>query len=293
TFQLVNTGQQFNSTCSSAPTASFTISGGGKSITNNQTLTLVVPPGTTTPIDFDSSNSQPGAGTINARQWKIDAANVSTLPRFTYSLVVGTHGVSLDVMNSGGLHDTATGTVVITESSSQAPAIAGISPTSVSPSTFDLTINGTNFDGNAIDQIYFGSSFVGNGQILSRTGSTQIVVREFMSTATLGTYTVKVRNSDGQLSNGKPLTLAQTQTPAPTLNAINPSSTAPSTFDLTINGINFDNGAIDQIYFGSSLVGNGQILSRTNGQIVVRESMSTATPGVYTVKVKNSDGQLS
>jgi len=293
TFQLVNTGQQFNSTCSTAPTASFTINGGGKSITNGQTLTLVVPPGSSASIDFDSSNSQPGAGTINTRQWKLDGANVSTLPRFTYSLGAGTHNVSLDVMNSGGLHDTATGTVVITESSSQAPTIAGINPTSVSPSTFDLTINGTNFDGNAIDQVYFGSSFVGNGQILSRTGSTQIVVREFMSTATLGTYTVKVRNSDGQLSNGKSLMLAQTQTPAPTLNAINPSSTAPSTFDLTINGINFDDGAIDQIYFGSSLVGNGQILSRTSAQIVVRESMSTATPGVYTVKVKNSDGQLS
>ncbi|HYV06407.1 MAG TPA: IPT/TIG domain-containing protein [Blastocatellia bacterium] len=86
------------------------------------------------------------------------------------------------------------------------PSISSISPTSVAASTFDLTINGSNFDSGAIDQIYFGSTLIGNGSILSRS-STRIVVREFMTGATRGNYTVKVKNSDGRLSNGVTLTL--------------------------------------------------------------------------------------
>jgi hypothetical protein len=76
----------------------------------------------------------------------------------------------------------------------------------VVPGTFDLTINGSNFDAGAIDQIYLGSTLIGNGTLLSRS-STRILVREFMSGASLGTYTVKVKNSDNGLSNGVPLTL--------------------------------------------------------------------------------------
>ena len=84
---------------------------------------------------------------------------------------------------------------------SPTPQISSISPTSVVASTFDLTINGTGFDNGAIDQVFLGSTFIGNGTILSRT-STRIVVREFMTGADAGNYTVKVRNSDQQLSNG-------------------------------------------------------------------------------------------
>ncbi len=170
-----------------------------------------------------------------------------------------------------------------------APSVGSINPSTVPASTFDLTISGSGFDGGAIDQIYLGSTFIGNGTILSRS-NTQIVVREFMTGASLGNYTVKVKNSDGQLSNGVTLTLASL---APSINSISPSAVAPSTFDLTINGNNFDGGAIDQIFFGSTLIGNGTILSRSNTQIVVREFMTGATKGNYTVKVKNSNGQLS
>ncbi len=294
TFQLSNTGQQFVSTCNSTPTAAFTMSACGKSAINNQTLPCLVSLGAKLSVDLDSSSSLSGGSTIDARQWKIDGAVVSTLPRFTYpNLGSGTHTVTLDVVNSAGIHDNTSGTIVVTETSAAAPIVDFITPTSVAPSIFDLTINGSNFDANSIDQIYFGNSFVGNGQIISRTGSTQIKVRESMSSATLGTYTVRVKNSDGQLSNGLPLTLNQTQNPAPAIVSINPSSVTPSVFDLTINGTNFDNGAIEQLFFGTSLVGSGTILSRTATQIRARESMTTATLGTYTVKVRNSDGQLS
>jgi len=81
--------------------------------------------------------------------------------------------------------------------------IASISPTQVEASTFDLTINGSNFDDGAVDQIYWKADghFVGQGTVLSRS-STQIVVREYMEGIDPGTYVVKVKNSDGQLSNG-------------------------------------------------------------------------------------------
>jgi hypothetical protein len=279
-------------TIATDPVAAFSMSIAGRSATNGQTLTVPVSPNNNASVDFDSSSSQSGGGTIDARQWQIDGINVSTLPRFTYSLGAGTHTVNLDVMNSANIHNSTSGAVVVTSNSAPAPSITSINPTSIGPSAFDLTIGGSNFDSGAIDQIYFGNTFVGNGTILSRT-ATQIVVHEAMSTATLGTYAVKVKNSDGQLSNGLPLTLTQTQTPAPTIVSISPSSVAPSIFDLTINGSNFDNGAIDQVFFGSNFVGNGTILSRSATQIRVRESMTTAALGNYTVKVKNSDGQLS
>ncbi|MCC6363105.1 MAG: hypothetical protein IT165_06240 [Bryobacterales bacterium] len=261
------------------------------------------------------------------------------------------------------------------------PHINNITPTSVSPSTFNLTINGTGFDLGAIDRIYFGSNLVGSGAIQSRTG-TQIVVQENLSTATPGTYTVKVRNSDGTESNGVSLTITSagpsisgispgtptasaddqtvtvsgsgfqsgltvtaflpgggtsllqgsgqiqnvtatsfqmviklggpgswgiqvnqsgqtsnrwnfTVASSPHINNITPTSVSPSTFNLTINGTGFDLGSIDRVYFGSNLVGSGAIQSRTGTQIVVQENLSTATPGTYTVKVRNSDGTES
>src|SRR6185295_3271067 len=112
---------------------------------------------------------------------------------------------------------------------------------------------------------------------------------EFMTGASPGNYTVKVKNSNGVLSNGLTLTVNS----PPVINSISPTSVSPSTFDLTFNGSNFNSTAFEQVFFGSQLVGSGTVLSRTGTQIVVREFMTGASPGNYTVKMKNADGQLS
>ncbi|MBW2664339.1 MAG: IPT/TIG domain-containing protein, partial [Deltaproteobacteria bacterium] len=84
-----------------------------------------------------------------------------------------------------------------------APHITSISPTKIGASTFDLTINGSNFDDKAIDRISWKATEkpVGQGTVLSQN-STQLVVREFMEGAEPGIYVVKVENPDGQISNG-------------------------------------------------------------------------------------------
>jgi len=88
-----------------------------------------------------------------------------------------------------------------------APIITSISPTSTGAGTFELTINGSNFDSGAVDQVYTPTgAFMGQGAIKSRT-NTQIVVVEYMNGVGLGDYIVKVKNSDGWLSNGVPLTI--------------------------------------------------------------------------------------
>jgi hypothetical protein len=88
------------------------------------------------------------------------------------------------------------------------PSITSLNPSSVSGSRFTLTITGSGFDpSGAVDQFYKpDGSFLGQGVIQSRTSS-RIVVTEQMAGAAPGNYTVKVKNPDGQLSNGMTLTL--------------------------------------------------------------------------------------
>ncbi len=306
-FALVNTLQPFNSVCNPKPVAIFTLSGGGKTVGNGSSLSIPIPSDSTARVSLNGTGSSAGAsGGVNfawilqptvSPQSKNSMLLVSTpiqnsLPAFDAQLPPGSYNVSLTTTNSAGLTDVATASVVVSSATANPPSISAVSPASLAPSVFNLTINGTGFDSAAIDQIYFGNTFVGNGAIISRS-SNQIIVQESMSAATLGTYTGKVKNSDGQMSNGLPFVLTQTQNTSPSITQISPASVAPGVFDLTINGNTFDGGAIDQVFFGTQLVGSGQILSRNGSQIIVRESMSTATLGTYTVKVKNSSGQTS
>jgi hypothetical protein len=89
------------------------------------------------------------------------------------------------------------------------PQISSITPNQTAAGTFDLTINGNYFDSSgAVDQIYWKADqhFVGNGTIKTRS-ATQIVVTESMANATPGAYVIKVKNSDGNISNGADLTI--------------------------------------------------------------------------------------
>jgi hypothetical protein len=83
------------------------------------------------------------------------------------------------------------------------PVINSISPTSVSPGTFDLTIIGDGFAAGTTEKLVGRSDFaeLPPGTILSQSG-TRLIVRESLAP---GTYFVRVQNSDGRRSNWKKL----------------------------------------------------------------------------------------
>lgn len=62
-----------------------------------------------------------------------------------------------------------------------------------------------------------------------------------------------------------------------------------------MQGVYFDSGAVDQIYWKADghYVGQGTIISGTSTRIVSEQHMSGATSGTYVVKIKNSDNTLS
>jgi IPT/TIG domain len=116
-----------------------------------------------------------------------------------------------------------------------------------------------------------------------------------MTGTTPGVYVIKVKNSDGKESNGADLTINAPPTPTPQIININPLQTTAGTFDLTINGNNFNSAPEVEVYWKTDghLVGHGTIKTKSASQIVVTESMTGTTPGVYVIKVKNSDGKES
>ena len=185
------------------PVAQFSMSSQGKTAYENETLNLTVSPGGTATVSFSAERSYDPDGQIVSYVWKISGTQVSTFRDFTFGLGKGTHQIFLTVKDDDGLESSVGGTVVVTEGPPEGPKIDYINPTQIIAGTFDLEVYGENFDNGAVDQVYWAEDghFVGQGKVLSRS-ITKLVVREYMAGAEGGKYIVKVKNSDGRLSNG-------------------------------------------------------------------------------------------
>ena len=199
---------------------------------------------------------------------------------------------TLKVINPDG--QSATTTFQVTAATTAAPTISSISPTSVTANqATSIYVNGANFQSGFTAQAI---TSAGTFAISDRSfvSANQVRVGVVMNPSPTPPYmaTLKIANPDGQSATTSFTVNIGTQQ-GPTITSINPTSAPASNFTLTINGTGFDGGAIEQIYYAGALVGNGAIQTRTAGQIVVTEAMATATPGAYSVKVKNSDGTLS
>ncbi len=120
----------------------------------------------------------------------------------------------------------------------------------------------------------------------------------------------QMRNSKGQhfgpqiwvninvISVSLPPSPTQAQVPGPQIASISPTRVQAGQFTLTISGSDFDSGAVDQLYTPSgqyvgSGVQSGDLISRSSNQIVVRENLTNAQAGTYTISVKNSTGKIS
>lgn len=168
---------------------------------------------------------------------------------------------------------------------------------------YAVTVKSSNRFGNAVtldvldlpgDRVVWGTGFDPKQVAPQPNGSTSSTLAVATDNETpVGTFTITIRGTSYGLVRSTTASLTVNQKPAPTITSISPASAQASDVTLTIEGSNFDAGTIDQIYFGSTLVGSGDIQLRSTERIVVVEHMSSATPGTYTVKVKNSAGQLS
>jgi len=177
-----------------------------------------------------------------------------------------------------------TGNVVVTLASngvgfvvttSAAPSIAGLSPTS-GPVGTSVTISGTNFGSTQ------GTSIVKfNGTTATATSWSNTSIATSVPTgATTGNVTVTV---GGQISNGVSFTVAS---PAPTITGVSPTS-GPVGTSVTINGTNFGSTQ------GTSIVKfNGTAATATSwSNTSIATSVPTgATTGNVTVTV---GGQIS
>ncbi|MBW2664338.1 MAG: IPT/TIG domain-containing protein [Deltaproteobacteria bacterium] len=184
------------------PLARFSMTSQGQTVYEGNILNLLVAPGRKAHVDFSASRSSDPDGYISSYQWLINGQPKSTIRDFDDYFSAGIHQIRLDVWDNQGAQGAVGASIVIEEV--PAPHITSISPTKIGAGTFDLTINGSNFDNDgAVDKIFWKAEdrFVGQGTILSRS-STRLVVREFMEGTSPGTYVVKVENPDGQISNG-------------------------------------------------------------------------------------------
>jgi hypothetical protein len=144
-------------------------------------------------------------------------------------------GAGLSVLIAAGYSSAQETTTVIdstttTSTVTEVPDITSISPTSHEAAEFELTIEGANFDDVAEDLIYTmdEQELIVQSVILSRS-STQLVVRENMIDFTPGTYIIKVKNSDGVLSNGKELVITvPSVTSSSTTSTIRPTTSSSS-----------------------------------------------------------------
>jgi hypothetical protein len=182
-----------------------------------------------------------------------------------------------------------------------APGISTVTPPSMpADSTINqtLTINGNNFQSGAT--LTFdpptGPNINSNPTKLTFVSSNRLSY-EFNNGGFAGTWTVRVNNPDGQISNAVSF-LVTTTSPAPNISTVTPSSMpADSTINqtLTINGNSFKSGAT--LTFdpptGPNINSTASKLTFVSSNRFSYELNNGGLAGTWTVRVRNPDGQTS
>lgn len=282
-------------TVSGRPTASFTMTGGGKSGTNGNTLTYTVVPGGSVAIDF-ASTSHAGGGTINSYAWEINGASAGILSTLPYRFGEGTYNITLEVINSAGLRDTATATLVVSSVTLPSPTISGLTTSPSTPITgqpFNFTITGDNYTSNA--EVFFLGPGCPNNTACVVSGLTR-TANQLNGAAVLaaGSFTVQVRNGpSGTPSNTSSLTVSS-GTPTPTISGITTSPNPPingQAFTLTLTGSNFDSSNSTVFFSGPGCTSPCSI--NASGSSTQVSGQAVLAAGNFTVTIKNNSTGLT
>ena len=320
-FFLGNTAKTFSSSCRSTPKAVISMRGDGRSGSNNQTLTYTVSPGQKIKMTFDAVASEAAATGIRFYNWarskigfsngKQLTANSETvipgnLSTFDDDLDVGTHNITLEVVDGAGLRDTATATVVVNETSASIPnAVINMNGEGQLGSN-GQTLNFTVVPGSSINMNFDASgSQAGSGSLTAyewRSNGTVISNSpnfNFPFAAALHSISLKVTNSAG-LSNTATATIIVTENTANAPMAVISMNSGGQTGGngQTLNYTVAPGGSINMIFNASgSQAGTGSITSyewKSNGTFISSlpnfNFPFAAASHTITLKVTNSAG---
>lgn len=218
-------------------------------------------------------DSSPAESTITAPD-----VLAATVPGKT-ARVIGTHSVV--VRNAGGNHSNA---VVFTVAPGQ-PILTLVTPKFVDVGSLDFTITvlGTNFEPASvvlIDETPLATAFRNSGELRG------LVPAALAST--LGARRVRVRNSDGRVSNELSITFVP---PRPLITSLTPNHVAIGSLaiSLRVSGLRFKPEStifFDLTPLGTAFISSTELLAEVPADLL-------SSPGLRAVTVHNADGAVS
>lgn len=211
----------------------------------------------------------------------------ASISKFYTTLTSYPGSATISVLNPDSTRSTGA-TLTIT---APLPAISSLSPTSVvGATTFTLTVNGSNFVSGAVIK------WNGTNMTTTYVSSTQLTatINKYYDTLSSypGTATVTIMNPDGGRSSGATITITPPITP-PSITSLSPSSvTGATNFTLTVNGTNFESGAVIK-WNGTNMTTTYVSSTQLTASIGKYYDTLSTYPGSATVSVLNPDGGRS
>jgi hypothetical protein len=239
-----------------------------------------------------------GVRDVGTGQLVVDTTTSST--SYAASLSAGKqYRWNVAACNSSGCSSFTTALYFQTTGSAQSPSISNVSPSSMpaSNSNQTLTINGSNFQSGAtlIFDPPTGSNINSTASKLTLVSSSQLSY-QLNNASDAGTWTVTVRNPDGQVSTPASFLVEAAPAAKPVIYNVSPDPVmgANNVQPFTINGSGFVSGAditlkdIDKNETFPSRIP----VSLSTTQIVLSTNFTSAASN-WSVEVINPDGQSS
>jgi hypothetical protein len=298
-----------NESNATPPKAVISMSGGGQTGGNGDTLRFVVSPGGSTSISFNAIASQAGSGsTITAYEWRSNGGFMNDVASFNFPFAAATHRITLKVTNSAGLTDTATATIIVTEDSTAPHAVismGGGNQTGGNGSTLRFVVA----TGDSIPINFNGSSSTaGSGSITSyewRSNGgfmSNLSSFNFRFAAATHTITLRVTNSSGVSDTATATIIVTTATSTPPIAHFSMSAQGKTANDGGTLSLSVPvNGNVTVSFSSTSTQGSAPITNfvwKSNGtQICTNASacnFNFGTPGnTITLTVTDGNGLTS
>jgi len=191
-----------------SPTAGITMTSGGQTAYENQTLSLTVSSGGTAQVSFSASRSSDSDGSISSYVWKISGTQVSTSRDFAFSLGKGTHQVYLTVTDNQGAQGSVGASIIVTEQTSNQPPVAKLSITSGGQTAYENETLNLSVSAGGTAQVDFSASRSSDpdGSISSYlwkiSGNQKSTSKDFNFSLGKGTHQVYLTVTDNQGAQG-------------------------------------------------------------------------------------------